>query len=154
MGWFTRAWQRGEPPDDHDPIEAYRSYLTDHREQLSDAEFAFAASSDRHLAVGDAKLDRLEVEAANRRIRLRVLNGDLDTGYGYLTLGFEGARLVGRDVPRLQPILEDPDTEFLVHEVELVDGEREIRFLLWPDGELAIRCRAVTSEWQGIADDT
>jgi hypothetical protein len=70
------------------------------------------------------------------------------------TLGFEGARLVGRDVPRLQPILEDPDTEFLVHEVELVDGEREIRFLLWPDGELAIRCRAVTSEWQGIADDT
>lgn len=154
MRWFTRAWQRGDAPDDYDPNATYARHLAELRDEMPAAGYAFAASSKRQFAVDDAKLDRLEIDGATGRILLRLLNGDLQTGYGHLSLDFERARLVGAPLEDLREILEDPKTEFLVHEVELVDGEAEVRFLLWPDGELAIRCRTVTPDWTSIADDT
>lgn len=152
MRWFTRAWQRGDVPDDYDPVADYRRHLVRLRGQVPDAAYAFAASSRRHLAVDDAKLDRLEIDFTTSRIVLRLLNGDLPTGYGKLTLEFERARLIGATIEELRGILEDPKTEFLVHEVERVDEEIEVRFLLWPEGELTVRCSAVDPRWESIAD--
>jgi hypothetical protein len=54
-------------------------------------------------------------------------------------------------------VLENPRTEFLRQEVELVEGERpsfEIRILLWPHGEIAIRCADVRLSWAAIDDNT
>jgi hypothetical protein len=111
MRWFTRAWQRGDKSDDYDANAAYATQLSDLREKMPRGGYEFAASSQRHLAVDDAKLDRLEVEGATGRILLRLLNGDRHTGYGHLTLVFEHARLVGTPLEALREILEDPRTD-------------------------------------------
>jgi hypothetical protein len=51
--------------------------------------------------------------------------------------------------------LADPSTEFLVHEVELVAPDMyEVRFLLYPRGELHVRCHDVRATWEPIADAT
>lgn len=155
MRFFTRAWQRGDDPDqdDSEPIAAYSAYLRSVADRLPDHVLAFATPTERHLAVDDAKVDRGELDAAKRQISLRLLNGDLQTGYGKLDLNFKDAQLVDPSLPRAKSFLEDPRTEFLVHEVELMDdGSLEVRFLLWPDGELVLGCRDVQATWTAIED--
>ncbi len=155
MRFFTRAWQHGDDRDSaaDDPTAAYAAYLRSVAGRLPEHILAFATPTRRHLAVDDAKVDRAEIDAPNRRISLRLLNGDVQTGYGKLDLVFAEARLL-EPSPRLaEAILTDPRTEFLVHEVErMTDGSLEVRFLLWPDGELAIGCRDVRATWKAIED--
>jgi hypothetical protein len=154
MRWYTRAWQRGDESDNRpDASDTYNAYLTSIAYRLSPDVLAFAQSAARHLAVDDAKLDRFEVDPKSRRISLRLLNGDLQTGYGKLTLAFLAADLVEPTFDRVKAILADPRTEFVVHEVELTnDGRLEVRFLLWPEGEIVIRCSALTHHFRPIQD--
>jgi hypothetical protein len=158
MRWFTREWQRGDLADGEDEARraGYAAYVDSIAGRVPERVLAFALPRERHMAVDDALLDLLEVDAAGRRVRLRLLNGDLPTGYGILDLEFAGAELVGPAVGELAALFADPRTEFLVHEVWLAgDGSgMEARFLLWPDGELAIAFADLAAGWAPIADTT
>ena len=154
MHWFTRSWQLGDDPTE-DPVSAYKTYLDSVASELPDAVLAFAESRERHLAVDDAKVDQAILDREARRVSLRLLNGDLPTGYGKLRLDFEDADLVTPAPAEAEVLLRDAKTEFLVHEVELrADGRLEVRFLLWPTGELVIRCHRLTTAWTPIKDQT
>jgi hypothetical protein len=150
MRWFTRAWQRGDTPESYDPVALYREYLVEIKPVVPQHVFDFAASVRRHLAVDDARLDRFDVDPLGSCARLTVWNGDEPTGYGKLEIDFYDAHVVGATVDEVKARLRHPPTEFLVHEVEVVDGGIEVRFLLYPDGELHIACRDLRVEWRPI----
>jgi hypothetical protein len=152
MKWYTRAWQRGDDPA-VDPSVAYSDYIRGL--DIPDHVRAFAIPERRHLATDDAKVDRAELDGDKATLRLRLLNGDLLTGYGRLQLDFASAVVVEPSIDEASRLLADRSTEFLVHEVELVaPGAYEVRFLLYPRGELHVRCRDVRATWEAIADQT
>ena len=149
MKWYTRAWQRGD--DEADPSPAYSAYIRQLAPELPPHILAFASSERRHLAVDDANVDRAELDSSAGMFRLQLLNGDLQTGYGVLRLEFEEATVTEPPLDEVEPLLKEPNTEFLAHEVErLGDGRYEVRFLLWPRGELHVRCRDVRNSWESV----
>ena len=158
MKWFTRQWLDGELPDaEADGRQrAYSAYLDSIADRLPPAVLALARPRHPHASISDALVDRIVVDDGARRISMRLLNGELPAGYGKLDIEFEDAELVEPRVERLRELLAAARTEFVRSEVELIDdGARlEVRFLLWPEGEMGIRCVALTTDWHPIADDT
>ena len=159
MRWFTRQWQDGELSDDEaearDPD--YRTYIRSVIDRLPEHVRAFAQEMTEHMSVHDGLLDRATIDLVNRRIELVLLNGDLQVGYGKLRLEFLEADLIEPIIDQLQPLLSNPETEFIRQEVELAEGASaslELRFLLWPEGQIAIACRDIHVSWSAIEDRT
>jgi hypothetical protein len=156
--WFTREWRDGALSDaeaDSRP-QTYAAHIESISDRLSPAVLALARPRQPHDSVDDALVDRIVVDERTRRVSLRLLNGDLQAGYGKLSIEFVDADLVAPSIDRLRTLLAATRTEFIRTEVELIGVGRglEVRFLLWPDGELVIRCSDLTTEWQAVADDT
>jgi hypothetical protein len=153
MRWYTRAWQRGD--SEADPSPAYHAYLRSIEPQLPAHIRDFATTAVRHFGVDDAKVDLAVYDRQARTLRIRLLNGDLSSGYGKLTLDFTGAEVVEPRPNEAREVLGDPATELLVHEVELLPtGRYAVRFLLYPRGELHVECDDVRADWVAIADRT
>jgi hypothetical protein len=72
-------------------------------------------------------------------IELRLVAGDLQAGYRWVVLLFEGASLL--EPASLDELhLGEARTELLYDEIDLAgDGLFDYRVLVWPTGELAIR---------------
>jgi hypothetical protein len=156
--WFTREWHNGDLPyaeADSRP-RVYAAYIDSISDRLPLPALVLARPRQPHQSVDDALLDRILVDERTRRVSLRLLNGDLQAGYGKLSIEFAEADLVAPSIDRLRTLLAATRTEFIRTEVELIEDRRrlEVRFLLWPEGELVIRCSDLTTEWQAIADDT
>lgn len=158
MKWFTREWLDGQLPDAEADARqrAYAAYIDSISERLPPAVLDLARPRHPHASISDALVDRIIVEDGARRISMRLLNGELQVGYGKLDIEFEDAELVEPGIERLSELLAAARTEFVRSEVEFIGaGERlEIRFLLWPEGEIAIRSAGITTAWHPIADDT
>lgn len=153
MKWYTRAWQRGD--SEADPSPAYRAYVRSIEADLPLHIRDFATTAMRHLGVDDAKVDLAAYDRQKRALRLRLLNGDIPSGYGKLTLDFTDADVVEPALKDARELLGNATTEFLAHEVELLPtGRYEVRFLLYPRGELHVECEDVRAEWAAIADQT
>lgn len=158
--WFTREWQSGELSDEEAEARdfAYAAYIRAHAAYLPHRIRAFALPTDAHMSVHDALVDQAEIDALKGRIELVLLNGDLQAGYGKLRLTFLDAELAAPRQERLRELLANVATEFLRQELEL--GEESdatpytVRFLLWPEGEIEIRCRDLHIDWHPIEDTT
>lgn len=158
MKWFTRQWLDGELSDAEAKgrQRAYTAYLDTISDRLPAAALDLARPRHPHASISDALVDRIVVDERARRVMIRLLNGELPAGYGKLDIEFEDAELVEPGVERLRQLLAAARTEFVRCEIELIgDGGRlELRFLLWPNGEIAVRCAALTTAWHPIEDDT
>jgi hypothetical protein len=158
--WFTREWQNGEPSDEKAEARdsVYAAYIRAHAEHLPHRIRAFALPTDAHMSVHDALVDEAEIDALKGQIELVLLNGDLQAGYGKLRLTFLDAELAAPNVERLRELLANRPTEFLRQEVELGEESEAtlyiVRFLLWPEGEIEIRCRDLFIDWHPIEDTT
>lgn len=160
MRWFTREWQDGELSDEdaeaRDP--AYAEYVLSIADRLPQRIRAFALATEAAMSVHDALVDEADLDVAAGRIEFLLLNGDLQAGYGKLRLTFLDAELLEPTVERLGQLLADPRTEFLRQELELTEGPsataHTVRFLLWPEGQISIRCRDLLIEWHSIRDNT
>jgi hypothetical protein len=158
--WFTREWQDGELSDEEaearDP--AYAAYVRSIADRLPERLRAFALATEAAMSVHDALVDQADLDIAAGRIELLLLNGDLQAGYGKLRLTFLDAELVEPSVERLRDLLTNRRTEFLRQELELDETlpatPYGIRFLLWPEGQIAIRCRDLQIEWHSIEDNS
>jgi len=158
MRWFASEWQSGGL----DGAEAarcesdYAAYIASIAGQRPERVLVLALPRHRQLSLDDAKLNAFETDAARRRIRLRVLNGDLQADYGKFQIECECAGHMAPPVAELRAVFTDERTEFLRQEIELVsEGPAfELRFLLWPRGELAIQCEDLQATWSGILDTT
>jgi len=154
MKWYTREWQRGDLPDEEsdrrDP--GYAGYVASISDRLPAHVVELALPQDEHQSVDDALVDLAEFDEAAARVRFRLVNGSLQTGYGALDLQLSGVTSIVPPPDELKPLLANPRTEFLRQEVHaLGDGAIEVAFLLWPEGEFAVRCADVQSSWTPVA---
>jgi hypothetical protein len=158
--WFTREWQNGELSDEEAEARdrAYAAYLRERVEHLPQPIRGFALPTDAHMSVHDALVDEAEIDSRKGQIEFVLLNGDLQAGYGKLRLTFLDAELATPSVGRLRELLATQRTEFLRQELEIGDESEAtpytIRFLLWPEGEIEIRCRDLLIDWHPIEDTT
>lgn len=146
MRWFTREWLHA---DEGDGIGvAYTAHLAAIAPRLHSG-----AQSLPDIDLHDGQVRRYSLE--DGVFAMTVLIGDLEVGYEWLSLRYEGAELIGlpRDgIRRLR--LRARRTELLYDEIDLAPGDLfEHRILLWPRRELCIRFSSVAIE-RRPADDT
>ena len=77
----------------------------------------------------------------DRSLTLQIFCGDNQIGYRRLTLQYEGhIELAGADLHQLAAWLDEPETEMLYDEIDVIAQDRfEHRHLLWPNGEFGVR---------------
>lgn len=154
MKWYTREWQRGDLSDTESDRRGpdYAAYVASIAASLPTHVVAFALPDHDHQSVDDAFVDLAEFDEAVGRVHLRLVNGSLQTGYGAFDIQLDGVTSIVPPADELEPLLADPRTEFLAQEVHaLDDGVIEVAFLLWPDGQFAIRCADVRTSWTPVA---
>jgi hypothetical protein len=138
MRWFTRAWHRGDLGDAYDYEGLVRAYWA-HIDML----LPTASPSIRelaHLNLHDARFEEVIIDVQSRSIKIRLIGGDRQHGYCALALVYRGAVLDGMATSEVKYLVERPRTEILYDEIDTVDsGRYEQRFLIWPEGEFAIR---------------
>ena len=154
MKYYTREWQRGELSDAGADRRGpdYAAYVASIADRLPAHVLAFALPNHEHQSVDDAFVDLAEFDLVAKRVLLRLVNGSLQTGYGAFDIELEGVTSITPPANDLEPVLANPRTEFLHQEVHLLDnGAIEMAFLLWPEGEVAIRCANVRTSWRPVA---
>jgi hypothetical protein len=152
MKWYTRQWQRGDLSDaesDRRDVE-YRAYVASIADRIPPHLLSFALPENEHMSVDDGYLDLAEFDAG--RVLLRLVNGSLQSGYGHFEIEMTGVTSIEPGADELRPILASPGTEFLRQEVHLLDDVAiEVAFLLWPEGEFAVRCSDLRTAWRATA---
>ena len=142
MKWFTRSWAAGDLDDEEFDRRRsdYRQHLMLIAADLDSGAEQLVSSVNLH----DAKVKEFEARDA-RSFRLRVVAGDLQQGYEWLTLIYEDADLVEATEDELGTSrLTGGDVELLYDEIDVsADGRYEHRMLLWPEGEFGVRFRSV-----------
>jgi hypothetical protein len=141
MKWFDRDYVTGGLDDVE--WERRRADYADHLNtigsDLGDGADELIASVNLH----DAQVQ--EWACADGVFKLRVLAGDLQRGYEFVTLLYEDAELHGAtagDLARWR--VTEPGVDFIEDEVDIrPDGRYEHRLLLWPEGEFAVTFRAL-----------
>jgi hypothetical protein len=139
MKWFTRELHTGHLSDDE-----YDGALTDyqvHRDALAGA----APEGVRQLlktSLDDAQVQEWSVDL--QVVVVRLLAGDLQRGYQFVSLTYRGAELIGATVDDLRSWSLNTEGELLSDEVELSGaGRYEHRLLFDPLGEFAVRFDSV-----------
>lgn len=154
MKWYTREWQRGDLEDAESDRRGpdYAAYVASIADRLPTHVVALALPRHEHQSVDDAFVDLAEFDETTGRVHLRLVNGSLQTGYGAFDIRLVGVTSIVPPADELEPMLANPSTEFLAQEVHaLDDGLIEVGFLLWPEGEFAIRCADVRTAWTPVA---
>jgi hypothetical protein len=138
MRWFTRAWHRGDLGDAYDYQAVVDAYWTHIQELLPTVPPSVRELA--HPSLHDARFEEVTVDPQRRTITMRVMTGDLQLGYYSLDLIYGDAVLEGTVIGEFKRMVERPKAEILYDEVDRQTiGQYEHRFLIWPDGEFAIR---------------
>jgi hypothetical protein len=152
MEWLTREWARGEIPKKVADAAhaAYYEHLAALAASSERTVSEFAGSQDPRLDLSDGLVDWIEVDRSNRLVRIRLVQGNLQDGYGLLDVVAREAQLEAPDLERLAKLVASPDTEIWYWELdrssESVD-RFELRFLLWPEGEVDVSFTSLDWTW-------
>jgi hypothetical protein len=139
MKWFTRDWHTGQLSD-----EVYDTAFADyqsHRQALADV----APEGVRQLlniSLDDSQVQEWSVDLDV--VAMRLLTGDLQCGYQFVSLTYQGAELIGATVDDLHNWSITTGGEVLSDEVEQAGPDRyEHRLLFHPQGEFGVRFDSV-----------
>ncbi|TSC32341.1 hypothetical protein FOF48_09865 [Corallococcus sp. Z5C101001] len=142
MKWFTRGWYDGDLSEEEE--EGVRAAYSLHLEELAPRlrEGAEVLVASVNLHDGQVRDWTVPSEGA---IELRVLIGDRQVGYEFLTLRYLDAELIRAPKSDFSVLeLMRQGAELLYDEVDIADdGRFEHRVLCWPDAEFGVRFRAV-----------
>jgi hypothetical protein len=146
MKWLTRDWQgfgRELTEAEVEALEAgYRAHIEAVRPRLPAALRLFAGEQDDlgWVSLHDGVVEWWVLDRP-RSLTLQLFCGDGRIGYRRIVLQYRGrVELIGADERDLARWLDDPHTEFLYNEIDILDDRRfEHRHLLWPQGEFGVR---------------
>lgn len=152
MRWFDRDFVTGALSDDEwqERQEGFQEHLARIRPQLLDGAEQILGSFSLH----DGQVAEWFYEPGVT-LQVRVLVGDLQHGYQWLTLRYAEAVLSGAteaDLDRWWPA-DELATEIIEEEVDIVGDVFEHRMLLWPKGEVGVRFKTLTVERVGASPD-
>lgn len=137
MKWFSHDWHQGRLSDAQ-VDEVPRAYAAHERWLLPQVPDAVAELMGVSLHDGQVH----SFGATGGTFTWRILVGDLQRGYEWLTIDYADAEVVGgvEDVAALD--LTGLGAELLDDELDILhDGRFEHRVLVWPEGEVWIRFR-------------
>jgi hypothetical protein len=118
-------------------LDDYREYVAGLRPLLTDELTALLDTG-----IHDGQVQSYTLEGG--RFVWRLLTGDLQRGYTFVTATYEDADVVGGQADLDALKLLDAGTELLYDELELLSDDRAMhRVLVWPEGEVWIRFRTV-----------
>jgi hypothetical protein len=142
MRWFDRDFVTGGLSDEvwTERRTDYEAHLSDIRPRLKNGAEALVTSVHLH----DGQVAEWEYQPGESFV-VRVLVGDLQVGYEWLTLDYRDASLTGNselDLTRWWSTL--PPNEIIEDELDLSGDDRyEHRMLLWPEGEVGVQFGAL-----------
>lgn len=142
MKWFTRTWHDGGLGDAEfeAAVPSYKAHVDAIRPSLS---IDVQGLLDLNLHDGQVQ----EWSLDDHRFSWRLLVGDLQRGYSYVTLTYADADLVGATVDDLQNWALTRRGELVSDELDRTsDGRNEHRFLFWPEGEFGLQFSSATTE--------
>ncbi len=148
MRWFDRDFVTGGLPDEEWAARqaSFAVHLEQIRPQLADGAEQLLASVHLH----DGQIASWTYEAGSSFV-MRVLAGDLQRGYEWLTLSYGDASLMGTTENDLRGWwnADGFPNEIIEEEIDLVGDHRyEHRMLLWPDGEVGLQFGSLTVDRQ------
>lgn len=144
MKWLTREWATGGLDDDEWDARwsAYQAHNTAVIPLLSNG----AERLIEDIYLHDAQIRSFDV--LGDVLAMRALIGDLQVGYEFIDLRYDGAELrlePGASIRSLR--LQKRGTEIIYHEVDVEgDGRFLHRVLLWPRGEYEVAFAALTEQ--------
>jgi hypothetical protein len=104
------------------------------------------------LSLHDGQVQSYNCDADS--FQWRILIGDLQRGYEFVMIRYDGAEVVGGEPGLADLNLTKRMTELLYDELELLpDGRLIHRVLVWPDGEVWVRFNSVEVERQPASPD-
>ncbi len=141
MKYFAREWATGELSDEESEriVSDYWVHIDTLLPSLPPAVAALA----RDINLHDGLIHRVLVQPEQRRLELELRCGDLQVGYFDLDLIYSEVRMDLLDIPLLQALARDRQTEVLYDEVDLDESNYVHRILFWPEGEIAIVFRSL-----------
>lgn len=142
MRWLTREWWSGDVVGPE--YEAATLHYALNLERISPSlplPLRVLADLDLH----DALIDDVILDEDAQLVTMRLVAGDLARGYVFLTLTYHGGSFIGPDLQQVERLVNDPETEILLQEVDMLfPGRFEHRLLLWPEGELTVQYSALS----------
>lgn len=142
MKFFTRAWWAGEISEQDVPL-AYAHHLNTITPRLTDNIHNFIKTVRLH----DGLFRQVTINHSQATLELQLRCGDLQNGYYDLLLQYQGTVLKLLDEQRLMLIAQDPKTEILYDEFDLLsDGSFEHSILFWPQHQISIVFENLTFE--------
>jgi hypothetical protein len=144
MRWFDRDFVTGGLSDDEWTARqaSFAVHLAKIRPQLADGAEQLLASVHLH----DGQVASWAYDPGTSFV-MRVLTGDLQRGYEWLTLTYGDATLIDTTETDLRGwwSTDEIPNEIIEEEVDrLADHRYEHRLLLWPDGEVGVQFRTLT----------
>jgi hypothetical protein len=138
MRWLTREWWSGDLVGPE--YEAATLHYALNLERIMPSlplPLRVLAGIDLH----DALFDDVSVDEDERLVTMRLVAGDVERSYVFLTLTYHSGGFVATDLPEVERLVNGRETEILVQEVDMAfSGRFEHRLLLWPEGELEVQC--------------
>lgn len=141
MKYFTYEWAMGGGDDDQ-VVERYREFIGSLDSSNSLQEFALSVS------LNDAYVDRFTYDRAGKELTLRLLTGDLQSGYFWTEIYYAGATIDGEDV--LTKAITNRPAEIWYDEFDLSDGCLSHGYLLVPDSYEQSRSREFRISFAGF----
>lgn len=157
MHWLTESWARGRMTESRSAqiADEYYGQLRILAESASGAISELASGANPRLDLADGRVDRIDVNTRTGTVRLSIVQGDLQNGYGTLELSVAGATVLGPHLDILRRVVEDPAAEIWYWELERqsgVPGSFELRFLFWPTGEMDLAFTSMSWSWAPRVD--
>lgn len=145
MRWFDHDFITGGLSDEEWQVrqDGYAAHLARIRPSLTHGAELLLDPMSLH----DGQVAEWSYEATVS-LTVRVLVGDLQRGYEWVTLRYSGAELTGAteaELHRWWPA-DQLATEIVEEELDVVGDRFEHRMLLWPHGEVAIQFRSLELE--------
>lgn len=140
MKWFTRDFLTGglDEAEWQRRIDNHEQHMAEIEGRLNSGAELLAGATNLH----DAQLR--EWSHISDTLRLRLLIGDLQVGYEWANLTYNGAALVSATAEELNTWSEKA-YEIGADEIDVVGPHRfEHRALLWPEGEFAVQFTSLT----------
>ncbi len=141
MKFFTREWHAGEMSDEESEriVSDYWAYIDTLLPSLPPS----VATLAREINLHDGLIHRVLIQPEQKQLELGLRCGDLQVGYFNLDLTYSEVRMDLLDIPFLQGLAQNRQTEMLYDEVDLEDDDYVHRLLFWPEGEIAIVFRGL-----------
>ncbi len=143
MRWFDRDFITGGLPDEEwlARQKSFAAHLERIRPLLIDGADLLLDTTSLH----DGQVAEWSYEPGVL-LAVRILVGDLQRGYEWLTLRYSEATLIGTteaDLSRWWPV-DELASEIVEEELDVVGELFEHRMLLWPEGEVGVRFKSLT----------